>query len=142
MINQLVVNFLFHLRRAGSGLLIVIVGYAILALTSTLVQETLLGGVSYQNSPTGTLIIAGVLTPLCAVVSGMFIGAAAPARWLVLATVMSGLILLETSVLFIKRIVDGPLWFEAGAGLALVAGVFAGSMLVTRLLPKRTLANP
>ena len=53
------------------GLLGAIAGYVTLALTSTLVQEIWLGGVSYVDSSRRTLILAGIFTPLFAFAGGL-----------------------------------------------------------------------
>ena len=65
------------------GLLGALAGYIALALTSTLVQEVWLGGVSYRDSGRIVLLLAGVFTPLCAFVGGL-VGAlvAGQSRWL------------------------------------------------------------
>jgi hypothetical protein len=109
------------------ALLATIAGYVTLALTSTLVQEVWLGGVRYQQSTPTVLILAGLFTPLCALLGG-FISAliAGRARWLAAAT-LSALITAETTYLYSTRRVDGPLWFEACAAAALILAVLVGT---------------
>src|SRR5687767_13622319 len=81
---------LVHHRGIGKSLLIgllgAIAGYVTLALTSTLVQEVWLGGVSYVDSPRRVLVLAGVFTPWCAFAGGL-VGAlvAGRSRWLAAA---------------------------------------------------------
>lgn len=114
-----------------------IAGYVTLALTSTLVQEVWLGGVSYRNSARSVLILAGVFTPLCAFLGGAISALiAAHSRWLA-AALLSALIAAETTFLYATGRVDGPLWFEAGAGAALVAAVFAATWMCSRLVSRR-----
>jgi hypothetical protein len=114
-------------RTLSLALLATIAGYVTLALTSTLVQEVWLGGVSYQQSTPTVLILAGLFTPLCALLGG-FISAliAGRARWLAAVT-LSGLIATETTYLYSTRRVDGPLWFEASAAGALILAVVVGT---------------
>jgi hypothetical protein len=105
------------------GFLGAIAGYLTLALTSTLVLEVWLGGVSYLESTRVVLIRAGVFTPLCAFAGGL-VGAlvAGRSRWLA-AAILCGLITIETTYLYTTQRVDGPLWFEAGAAAALILAV-------------------
>lgn len=104
-----------------------IAGYVALALASTLVQEVWLGGVSYRDSARSVLILAAVFTPLCAFLGGVVSAlVAAHERWLA-ALVLGVLIALETTYLYVTGRVDGPLWFEAGAGGALIVAVFAAT---------------
>ena len=106
-----------------------IVGYVTLALASTLVQEVWLGGVSYRDSARSVLILASVFTPLCALMGGLASALTAThSRWLA-ASLLGALIAVETTFLYTTGRVDGPLWFEAGAGAALIAAVFAGTWL-------------
>jgi hypothetical protein len=114
-----------------------IAGYIVLALASTLVQEVWLGGVSYRDSPRSVLILAGVFTPLCAFLGGIVSAlVATQSRWLA-AGLLSALIALETTALYVTGRVDGPLWFEAGAGAALIAAVLAGTWACGRLVSRR-----
>jgi hypothetical protein len=119
------------------GLLGAIAGYVTLALTSTLVQEVWLGGVSYRDSGRLVLVLAGIFTPLCAFAGGL-VGAlvARRSRWLA-AAVLCGLISVETTYLYTTQRVDGPLWFEAGAAAALILAVCAATWLSGRYVARR-----
>jgi hypothetical protein len=129
-------------RGVGKNLLMsllgAIAGYVTLALTSTLVQEVWLGGVSYRDSERLVLALAGVITPLCAFAGGL-VGAlvAGRSRWLA-AAILCGLIIVETTYLYTTRRVDGPLWFEAGAAAALILAVCAATWLSGRYVPRRS----
>ena len=104
-----------------------ICGYVALALASTLVQEFWLGGVSYRDSARSVLILAGVFTPLCAFLGGVVSALVATHdRWPA-ALLLSMLIALETTYLYVTGRVDGPLWFEAGAGGALIVAVITAT---------------
>jgi hypothetical protein len=110
-----------------------IAGYVAVALTSTLVQEVWLGGVSYRESARSVLILAGVFTPLGAFLGGLVSALVARhGRWLA-ALLLSALIAVETTYLFATGRVDGPLWFEAGAGAALIVAVLAATWTYNRL---------
>ena len=116
------------------GVVAVIVGYGVLAWLSTAVQEWWLGGVTYHHSSTRTLILAGIFTPATGLFGGFvagWIGRRAP---LVHGLILGSLIGIETTYLYAKHIVDGPLWFEAGAGAALAAAVVVGSWVARRWL--------
>ena len=119
------------------GLLGAMAGYITLALTSTLVQEVWLGGVSYRNSGRLVLILAGVFTPLCAFAGGL-VGALVTgrSRWFT-AAILCGLITVETAYLYTTQRVDGPLWFEAGAAAALIFAVCAATWLTGRYVARR-----
>jgi hypothetical protein len=111
------------LRSVGGILL----GYVMLVLASTFVQETMFGGVSFHHSPTSTLVLAGLLTPIAAVLGGVVTAAVAGRApiWHVLPMCLA--VCTETTVLYVTHKVDGPLWFEGGAGLALVVGALGGA---------------
>jgi hypothetical protein len=111
------------LRSVGG----IVLGYATLVLASTLVQQTMFGGVSFQHSPTSTLVLAGLLTPVAAVLAGLVTAMVAGRTpiWHVMPMCLA--ICAETTFLYTTHKVDGPLWFEGGAGLTLVVGVLIGA---------------
>jgi hypothetical protein len=123
-------------RSLMMGVLGAIGGYITLALGSTLVQEVWLGGVSYGQSERIVLILAGVFTPLCALVGG-FVSAliAGRSRWLA-AAILTALITVETTYLYSTQRVDGPLWFEAGAAVALILAICAATWLSERYVAR------
>jgi hypothetical protein len=129
-------------RGVGKGLLMgllgAVAGYVTLALTSTLVQEVWLGGVSYRESERLVLVLAGIFTPLCAFAGGL-VGAlvAGRSRWLA-AAILCGLITVETTYLYTTQRVDGPLWFEAGAAAALIFAVCAATWLSAHYVARRS----
>jgi hypothetical protein len=104
----------------------VLCGYAVLVLLATLVQEFWLGGVSYRNSSLSTLALAGVFTPLSAVIAGFVTAAIARRRLLAHALPLCWAITVETTFLYRTGRVDGPLWFEMLAAASLIVGVLAG----------------
>lgn len=129
-------------RGVGKGLLMgllgAIAGYVTLALTSTLVQEVWLGGVSYRESERLVLVLAGIFTPFCAFAGGLVSAlVAGRSRWLA-AAILCGLITVETTYLYTTQRVDGPLWFEAGAAAALIFAVCAATWLSAHYVARRS----
>jgi hypothetical protein len=91
------------------------------------VQEYWLGGVTFRKSSREILLLAGIFTPLSGLPGGFvagWIGRSAP---LAHGLMLSAIIGVETTYLYRKHVVDGPLWFEAGAGMALATCVILGS---------------
>jgi hypothetical protein len=128
-------------RGVGKGLLMgllgAIAGYVTLALTSTLVQEVWLGGVSYRESERLVLVLAGIFTPLCAFAGGLVSAlVAGRSRWLA-AAILCGLIMVETTYLYTTQRVDGPLWFEAGAAAALILALCVATWLSAHYVARR-----
>lgn len=114
------------------GLLAVVVGYAVMVILITLVQETWFGGVGYYESSWGELGVAGFFTSLSAV-AGAFVGTlvmGGASR--VVATVMTLLVVTETTLLTIGGDLDGPLWFDVLAAGGLVVGIWIGAEAALR----------
>ena len=125
------------LKATVMGIVAVVIGYYVLAYLSTVVQEYWLGGVTYLKSSRTDLILAGIFTPLSGGPGGFvagFIGRRAP---LVHGLALASIIGIETGYLYVKRVVDGPLWFEGGAGLALASCVMLGAWGARHLLLTR-----
>lgn len=120
--HRLIVSF-------SRSALAIIVGYIVLVLASTFVQETLFGGISYLHSPRSNLVLAGLLTPLSAVLAGVVTAAIAGRKFLWHVAPLCVWTVIETTLLYRTHRVDGPLWFEGGAGLALIVGAIAGAWL-------------
>jgi FtsH-binding integral membrane protein len=115
------------------GTLAVICGYIVLVLLATLVQEFWLGGVSYRNSSNTNLVLAGVFTPLSAVVAGYVTASIARRWWIAHALPVCLAIAVVTTFLYRTRRVDGPWWFEALAGASLIGGVLLGMWIWRRI---------
>lgn len=95
-----------------------VVGYVVLALLSTLVQEVWLGGLSYWRSSVSDLWLGGIFTTLSGVVAGFVVALVARRMTPVAAIALCTGIAVATTYLFVRRIVDGPIWFEAGPAAA------------------------
>jgi hypothetical protein len=102
------------------------------ALPSTRVQEAWLGGVRYQHSPRQVLVLAAIFTPLTAVAGGLATAWLSRRAPLLHGIALCGLIAAKTTYLYSTGRVDGPSWFEAGAGLMPLVAVLSGCALVDR----------
>jgi hypothetical protein len=91
------------------------------------------GGVSFHHSPTSTLVLAGLLTPVAAVLAGLVTAVVAERApiWHVLPLCI--VICAETIFLYTTHKVDGPLWFEAGACIALFVSALVSAWAVGSL---------
>ncbi len=108
--------------RSVSG---IVIGYLIFVLGAWVVQEEILGGVSYHDDLT-TIVLAGFLTPVAAAIGAIVtVIVAGRHPWLHLIPMFT-LIVVETAYLYAKGRVDGPLWFETAAGASLIVGGMAG----------------
>lgn len=115
----------------------IVIGYLIFVLGAWVVQEAILGGVSYHDSLT-TIALAGVLTPLAAAVGAIItVIIAGRQPWLHLIPMVM-LIAAETTYLYTQGRVDGPLWFETAAGASLIAGGIIGALVWQLLLKRRS----
>ena len=108
-------------------------GYAIMVVLITLVQETWFGGVGFGTTPPVTLGLAGFFT---CVVGG--IGAAAATAiggtGRIPALLMSGLVVVETTVLIITGRVAGPLWFDIASAGSLIVAILIGAEVYLRMV--------
>ena len=121
------------LRSIGA----IAIGYALFVLGAQIAQEVILAGVSYQRSSHATMAAAAILTPLAAAIGGAVTAAIAPARPFLHLLPMFALITLETTYLYTTGRVDGPLWFEAMAGLSLIVGGALGAWLYVMFTRRR-----
>lgn len=119
------------------SVLAVVVGYAVMVVLITLVQEVLFGGVSYHGSSLGELAIAGPLTVLSAVAGGFVAAAVAGRAPLGHALAMGVLVAVEMTALLATGKLDGPLWFDFGAAGSLVVGLLAGAWAWVQVQARR-----
>lgn len=117
----------------------IIFGYWLLAMLITLVFERGLGGVSFSKSSFVVLIVAAVCGVLSAVIGG------AAAVWIsgirpwVPASIMSALVVIETTWLLSTGRAQGPLWYDALGALSLIVGIQVGAAVVGHLRARVTL---
>lgn len=114
----------------------IVVGEVLLYAGTWLVQEPIFGHVTYSDN-LATLIGAGLLTPVAALIAGFAVALIAGVRPYIHLVPMCALIVVETIYLFSRGLVDGPLWFEASAALSLIFGALAGAWLWQRLVAPR-----
>ena len=79
-----------------------------------------------------------MLTPLAAVLAGFAVALIAGTRPYLHVVPMCALIVAETAFLYRRGLVDGPIWFEASAGLSLIVGALLGAYLWSHFVAART----
>ena len=110
-----------------------ILGYALMVILITLVQETWFGGVALGKTPPVSLVVAGLLTCVCGGIGGALatvIGGTGriPAR------LMAGMVVVETTVLVITGRVSGPLWFDLLSAGSLIVAILIGAEVFLRIV--------
>lgn len=115
------------MKRVLIVALATVVGYTLMVVLITLVQEVWFGGVGWGETPLPQLTIAGLLTMLSGFV-GAWVGSLI-ARVPLPAWIMAGLVCVETTVLITTGRITGPLWFDLAAAASLVAAILAGGWL-------------
>ena len=107
-------------------------GYLVMGLLITLVQEVGFGGVHYGDSSLLVLLVAGLGTFLSAAAGGaLAAGIAGRGAWFA-AGLMVALVGVETTWLVRTGRADGPLWFDVLAAVSLMVGVVVGALLWAR----------
>ncbi|MFL6759530.1 hypothetical protein [Sphingomonas sp.] len=122
--------------QAVRSSLAIIVGEVLLYAGTWFVQERIFHHVTYSDKA-ATLFGAGLLTPLAAIVAGFAVAAIAGTRPYLHLVPMCALIVAETAYLYSRGLVDGPIWFEASAGLSLILGALLGAYLWSRFVVGR-----
>jgi len=115
----------------------VVVGYALMVVLITLVQEAWFGGVSWQTTPFGDLAIAGIFTMLAAFVGAAVATAIARTNSLLPAIIMALLVSLESTALVLTGKVSGPLWFDVLSALLLILALIGGGWAWTSFTQSR-----
>jgi hypothetical protein len=119
------------MRRVLQMLAGVVVGYALMVVLITLVQETWFGGVGWSESPLGELVAAGMLTCAAGAV-GAGVGTWIARRSRVPGRVMAALVVVETTTLLLTGRLSGPLWFDLLAAASLIGAILLGAEIVAR----------
>ncbi|MGH9867678.1 MAG: hypothetical protein ACREAA_05880 [Candidatus Polarisedimenticolia bacterium] len=115
--------------RAAVG---IVVGYALMVVLITLVQEGWFGGVQYGRSSWGVLLAAGALTALSAAIGGTVATIISLATGRAAAVLMSSVVVVETTVLVTTGRVAGPLWFDLMGSASLIVSILAAAELCLR----------
>lgn len=118
-----------RILRTGTG---IVVGYAVMVILITLVQEAWFGGVSLGKSSVGVLVAAGLLTALAAAVGSVTATAIARPLGRIAAVVMACVVILETIVLVTTGRVSGPLWFDLMGAVSLIVSILVGAEVFLR----------
>ena len=116
-------------------LLATVVGYALMVLFITAVQEWTFHGVSYYKSSPLVLALAGLGTFLSAIAGGWIAFRINADRTKISNNLMCLLVVCETTWLISTSRADNPLWFDALAASSLIVGILLGCNL--SLLKKR-----
>jgi hypothetical protein len=122
--------------QAVRSALAIVAGEVMLYVGTWFVQEKMFHHVTFSDS-TATLFGAGLLTPMAAVIAGFAIALIAGVRPYLHLVPMCALITVETVFLYARGMVDGPIWFEASAGLSLILGAILGAYLWSRFVAER-----
>ena len=109
------------------------IGYGIMVVLITLVQETWFGGVSLGKSSLGVLVAAGILTSVAAAIGSITATAIARPFGRIAPVVMACVVVVETTVLVTTGRVSGPLWFDVMAAGSLIASILVGAEVLLRL---------
>jgi len=111
------------------SVLAVIVGYVVMVVLITLVQEGAFGGVGWYESSIPVLLVAGLGTCLSGVVGAYVTGPVSGKRALPHAAVMAGLTVVEMIALSVTGKLSGPVWFDVIAEASLFAAILVGGVL-------------
>ncbi|MCB0566362.1 MAG: hypothetical protein KDD01_18485 [Phaeodactylibacter sp.] len=109
--------------------LAVIAGEFLLVLLTTIVQETIFGGITYTHSPISHLLFGGAGTFLAAFIAGLAAYLLAGRKSVIPHIIISLLIIAESIWLIFYRESPDPLWFEATAAFSLLLGVWLGALI-------------
>jgi hypothetical protein len=125
------------LKNGVLVLLGALIGYPLMGLLITVVQEWIFGGVGYHESSAVVLLVAGFGTFLSAVAGGWVAGRVVSFKNLYPNLLMCALVVLETTWLIRSGRTHGPLWFDFLAAGSLIAGILLGGFTpLKRLLPR------
>lgn len=107
-------------------LLAICLGEAILVLGTTLIQEILLGGISYYTSSGPALFSAGIGSFFVACLAGFVAFGVMKRKTEVPIAVLSMLVIIETFWLINSGHTSGPIWFDLMASISLIIGFWVG----------------
>ena len=110
----------------------VVCGYFLMVVLITLVQEVWFGGVGWGKTPFAQLTVAGFFTCVAAALGAVAAAAIARPRGRLAATIMSFLVVLETTFLMVTGKLGGPLWFDVLAAGSLIVAILLGAELFSR----------
>lgn len=115
-----------HWNKLTKTLLGIVLGEVALILLTTLAQEVIYDGISYNSSPTVDVLSGGLLTMLAAVFSGIIAAYAGGKGNYWPHVFISIIISIEMTYLISAGITGDPIWFDVLAGFSLVVGIWIG----------------
>lgn len=110
-----------------------VLGYALMVVLITLVQETLFGGVALGRTPAVPLVFAGLLTCVAGGIGGALASLIGGSGRLA-ALLMAGLVVVETTVLVSTGRLSGPLWFDLLSAGSLIVAILIGAEVFLRVV--------
>lgn len=119
----------------------VVLGYAIMVLLISVVQEIWLGGIGWNKSSLGVLALGGTFTCLSGAISAASASAVSQPTGRAASRVMAFLIVVETTFLISNGTLTDPLWFDMLASGSLLISVLLGGEIFWRLNQPTTPIN-
>jgi hypothetical protein len=107
----------------------VVIGYSLMGLLITAVQEWIFHGVSYNKSSLPVLAVAGLGTFLSAVTGGWVAFRINAGKTQISNLIMSVLVIIETTWILLTFKAESPMWFDILAALSLILGIMLGCNL-------------
>ncbi len=118
------------LRKWSFIILATIIGYALMGLLITSIQEWIFHGVSYNKSSLAVLAVAGLGTFLSAIAGGWVAFRINSGTTILSNIFMSVLVVIETTWILKTFKAESPLWFDILAAFSLIIGILLGCHLV------------
>ncbi len=118
-----------NIKNIAIIIIAVVIGYPLMGLFITAVQEWIFHGVNYYKSSLIVLAIAGLGTFLSAVAAGWIAFRINAYKTKYSNYIMCILVVCETTWLITTNRANNPLWFDILAALSLIAGILIGCHL-------------
>lgn len=116
-------------KTGALALLGALIGYPLMGFLITIVQEWIFGGVGYNKSSLGVLLLAGAGTFLSAVAGGSVAARIVSFKNLYPNLLMCALVTVETTWLVRSGRTHDPVWFDCLAAGSLIIGILLGGGL-------------
>lgn len=114
----------------------IVIGYVVMVMGTWFAQEGMFPNVEYGQSSWVSLCLLGFFASAGGGLGGLVTAMIAPRRPYFHLVPMAVLITVETTTLFVKGRLHGPLWFETMAGGSLILGTFVGAWVWVVLKPR------
>ncbi|MCK8523112.1 hypothetical protein M0D21_16155 [Aquimarina sp. D1M17] len=103
----------------------IVFGEICLIVGTTFTQELVFKGIHY-NSSASVIAFGGLLTFTAAIVSGHLARIVGRNYTILIPSVLSTLIIMETAYLTFSNITADPVWFDVLSGIGLIIGIWIG----------------